>query len=190
MLNLNFSPFPNLTTERLELRRLVKEDAPELLILRSDASVNEFLDRPKTVTLEDVMAYINKIEMGLQHKGWIYWTVALKSTNALIGTACLWNVSREKELAEIGYELMPAYQGKGLMQEAIEKIIEYGFTVMNLQIITAVLVDRNDKSVRLLLRNKFQHDMNYEYMTKEEADNLAVYYLKRDEWMNISKAHS
>jgi ribosomal-protein-alanine N-acetyltransferase len=185
MLNLNFFPFPNLTTEHLELRRLVKEDAPELLCLRSDASVNEYLDRPKTVTLEDAMAYINKIEMGIRHKGWIYWTVALKSNNSLIGTACLWNISREKELAEIGYELMPAYQGKGLMQEAIEKLIEYGFTIMNLKVIAAVLDERNERSVRLLLRNKFKPDTNYEYMSKEEADNLAVYYLKRDEHINI-----
>ena len=39
MMQLNFSPFPVLTTERLVLRRMSADDAPEMFFLRSNAGV-------------------------------------------------------------------------------------------------------------------------------------------------------
>ena len=52
MLNLNFTPFPNLTTERLALRHLNLNDANDISVLRSDSRVNEFIDRPGSTTIE------------------------------------------------------------------------------------------------------------------------------------------
>lgn len=62
MLNLNFTPFPRLTTERLHLRRLSIQDSKEVLLLRSNEKVNEFIERPKTITIEDATHFIHKIE--------------------------------------------------------------------------------------------------------------------------------
>ena len=38
MLQLNFSPFPEIKTNRILLRKMTDADAPELLFLRSDES--------------------------------------------------------------------------------------------------------------------------------------------------------
>ena len=41
----NFTPFPVLETERLTLRALTLEDAKPLFALRSNKSINKFIER-------------------------------------------------------------------------------------------------------------------------------------------------
>jgi ribosomal-protein-alanine N-acetyltransferase len=179
VLDINFSPFPTLTTERLILRQLNIKDADEIMILRSDDSVNEFIDRPKSIDKSEAEKFIKKIENGINNNQWIYWVITLKGDNTLIGTICYWNISVENDMAEIGYELHPYFQGKGIMQEAISKIIEFGFNKMKLKVITAVLHAGNNKSIKVLLKNNFLLDRNNEYVSKEDAGDLSVYYLKK-----------
>ena len=45
MQKFNFTPFPNLTTNRLILRQLSENDSKEIFSLRTDKSVNKYLDR-------------------------------------------------------------------------------------------------------------------------------------------------
>lgn len=48
MNNISFNPFPNLLTELLNLRQLKLEDYNEIYSLRSNKSVNEYINRPQT----------------------------------------------------------------------------------------------------------------------------------------------
>jgi ribosomal-protein-alanine N-acetyltransferase len=173
-------PFPNLSTNRLSLRKLVIDDKQELMRLRSDERVNKYLDRAPTKSLQETEAYIHKINKILTDKEGAYWAISLKNEDKLIGTICYWNFEPDKDLAEIGYELSPAYQGQGLMQEAVEKVIEYGFKAMQLKIITGLTDVANERSVSLLKKNNFQYDSDYRFVNKEDADGLAVYFLIND----------
>ena len=107
------------------------------MILRSDEQVNKFLDRPKSVNINDAKNFIEKILDAVKSNQSIYWAITLKDEDTLIGTICMWNISFENNMAEIGYELHPDFQGKGLMQEAISTVTDYGFNKMNLKVITA-----------------------------------------------------
>ena len=178
MLHLNFTPFPAIITQRLILRKLKIKDAQEIMILRSDESVNKFIDRPKSIDLNEAKKFIEKIENGINNNQWIYWAITLKDDDTLIGTICLWNISIENDMSELGYELQPYFQGKGIMQEAITKVIEYGFNKMKLEIITAFTHAGNSRSTNLLLKNNFLLDKNYKYVEKEDAGELLVYYLR------------
>lgn len=179
MLHLNFTPFPNLITERLLLRKLTIKDAKEIMILRSDDQVNKFLDRPKSNDINEAKKFIEKIVNDINRNECIYWAITLKENDILIGTICLWNMSVENDTGEIGFELHPDFQGKGIMQEAIQEIINYCFNKMKLKIITAFTHSANNKSINLLTKNNFVLDKNYEYVGKEEAGELSVYYLKK-----------
>lgn len=55
-----FSTFPLLTTNRLRLRSLHKKDAMEIAVLRSNQKVNEFIDRPESITENDAKQFIEK----------------------------------------------------------------------------------------------------------------------------------
>lgn len=180
MLNLSFSPFPNLTTERLRLRRLTINDANEVLLLRSDERVNKFIDRPKAITIDDAISFIHKIENGVANNESVYWAITKKEEDTLIGTICLWNISKEDERAEIGYELHPDLQGKALMQEAICKVVEYGFYTMNLKVITAEVNKDNIRSIKLLEKTNFISDLDFIYGNKEALNDYLIYFRLKD----------
>jgi [ribosomal protein S5]-alanine N-acetyltransferase len=169
MASYQFFPFPVLITENLLLRQLSTDDAPEIFALRSNEQVNRYIDRNKAESLDDALTFIDLINKSIANNESIYWVLQLKNDFKVIGTICLWNLSQEDGKAEIGYELLPAFQGKGLMQEAMSGIIEYGFNVMQLQSIEAWTVMQNQASIRTLQNNGFVVDEKaIGKMTEEE----------------------
>jgi len=159
---INFTPFPTLTTERLILRQLKIEDQNEIFALRSDKRVNEFLDRTKADSVEDAINFIYKINTSIRDNEVLYWAITFKENIHLTGTICLWNISKENLTADIGYELLPDHQGKGIMQEAIAKVIDYGFEIIKLKAIDAEFAPGNTKSIKLLEKNGFLYSRKTE----------------------------
>jgi len=158
MLLFQNAPFPILDTERVILRPRTPADDQALFRLRSDERVNRFLDRPPTTTLDEARTFIEKIETAIKNGESFYWVLALKKENQLIGTICYWNLVREDDQAEIGYELHPDFQGKGIMQEAVTAVIRFGFEQLKLKTITAFPRQDNRKSIQLLEKNNFSVD--------------------------------
>ncbi|MFX1254046.1 MAG: GNAT family N-acetyltransferase [Promethearchaeota archaeon] len=155
MNKIDFKPFPVLKTERLILRQLQIEDEADIFALHSDESVLEFIDTPKANSLDEARDFIHKTNDGITKNEWIMWGIVLSDTNKLVGTICIWNISKKHSKAEIGYVLLPEYQGKGIMQEALTKVLHYGFEAMQLHAIEAYTHPKNLKSINLLDRNKF-----------------------------------
>jgi ribosomal-protein-alanine N-acetyltransferase len=143
---MNFPPFTDLETERLLLRQLQLEDEEEIFQLRSDKKVNAFLDRPIATSIDDARQFINKI---ITAKA-MMWAITLKDNPKLIGTIVYWNIVKEKDEAEVGYELLPQYHSQGIMQEALLKVIEFGFKDLGLKTIVADPKAINEQSVKLL----------------------------------------
>ncbi|MEO6328855.1 MAG: GNAT family protein [Ginsengibacter sp.] len=78
-----------------------------------------------------------------------------KYHSTLIGTICFWNINKEHYRSEIGYALHPGYQGKGIMQQALIAVLDYGFKTMKLHSIEANVNPCNISSINLLERNNF-----------------------------------
>ena len=149
---------PFITTERLLLRQLELTDDKAIFTLRNNAQVNAFIQRPLLNNINDAHHFITTINEGIESKEWQYWAMILKSNQQLIGTICFWHFSHDNTMAEIGYELHPNYQGAGIMNEALQTIIRYGFTTLQLIKIEAYTQPGNAKSVKLLEKNSFIHD--------------------------------
>ncbi len=160
MLQPDLSPFPTLTTERLILRQPDITDDREVFLLRSDEQVNRYIDRPRAITVADVRQFIDKINAGIAQNDRLYWVICPADPKAglpdrPVGTICLWNFSPEMEVAEIGYELLPEFQGKGIMQEAVAKIIEFSFLTLKLKSLEACADVGNGPSIKLLEKFNF-----------------------------------
>jgi len=155
MLAINFMPFPAMVTDRLLFRQLTSGDASDIYSLRSDERVNRFLSRNQYKTFGEAGTFINKINRGISNNEWIYWGITLKEDNKLVGTICLWNIQPENYRAEIGYELHPDFWGKGIMREAMTKIIAYAFDTVKLHTLEADTDPGNFHSVSLLEKNGF-----------------------------------
>ena len=155
MLNLNFTPFPTITTQGLVLRQLRDNYVRELFALRTDERVNRFLDRPVPQSLDDVRAFIAMVNQITQRNEGLYWVITRKNEDRLLGTIGLRNFDPEQNQAEIGYELHPGHQGKGIMHEAITPVLAYGFGRLGLQSITADTHPGNLRSIQILERFGF-----------------------------------
>lgn len=165
-------PFPTLTTPRLVLRQLKITDAKTIAELRSNESVNRFLDRAKQTSFEQAKAFIQAINNSIRAKKSLYWAICQKADSQLIGTISLWNFSADKTIAEIGYELNPMYQGQGFMNEALTSVIHYIFTNLPIKTLEAFTHKDNSSSIQLLLKNNFQLDPNRK---DEENENNRIY---------------
>ena len=152
---INFAPFPYLSTERLILRQVGTTDVSDIFSLRSDERVMEFLDRPMLKTMEDSRQLIKAITDGINNNEAITWAINLKDEPILIGTIGFWRIIKEHFRAEIGYLLHPDYQGKGIMQEALEEVLDFGFRTLKLHSIEANVNPNNFSSIKLLERNRF-----------------------------------
>ena len=56
MLQLNFSPFPILESERLCFRKLTITDAPEILLLRGNPETMKYIPRPLITDIDGALA--------------------------------------------------------------------------------------------------------------------------------------
>lgn len=170
MQRIYFSQFPTLTSERLFLRQLTLEDANEIFRLRSDESVNKFLDRPIAKSMDDANQFTNKINDSIAKNELIYWAITLKNYFTLIGTICLWNISEDRTKAEIGFELLPDHQGKGIMREVLPIVIKFGFEIMKLNFIKGEVDPNNLTSIKLMEKNGF--------ISHKRLQNTVIYSLQ------------
>ena len=176
MIETIFNPFPELISQRLRLRALEADDQQEIFSLRSDHRVNRYLDREPAHTIQDAINFIDRINNGYEKNETFYWGICLKENPRLIGTICLYNISIKSSTAELGYELHPFYQGKGIMHEAINTILEFGFGTMKLKSIMAVPSKDNRNSIRLLERVGFKVDDSVVADTSTRPDLDFIYY--------------
>jgi ribosomal-protein-alanine N-acetyltransferase len=155
---MGFLPIPTLNTERLVLRPLLDEDDQAIFILRTSDSINKFIDRPKPANLEEVKQFISKINDGIEINKWYYWAICFKDQVELIGTICVWNFSEDRSAAEVGYELLPSLQKRGIMDEALKSVLDFVFKLPGFKALEANTHADNDASSRLLTRNNFVAD--------------------------------
>ena len=168
---MNFKPFPIQTSKRLFLRNIEVSDAEAILYLRSDKTVNQFIKRPEhrqTKSIEDALNFIAKQLKNTENNVSIVWGITLKNEPQLIGTICLWNFSINRDIAEVGYDLNTDYHNKGIMSEALQKIIKFGFDELKLHKIEAFTDFKNESSKRLLIKNGFQLNA-----TRKDSDNTS-----------------
>src|SRR3989304_5784794 len=155
MIETNFTPFPILTTASLILRQLETTDDKDIFSHRSDDRVNKYLEGFRHTSIEQTQTFIDRIQKEVANNKTILWVITQRERNRFIGTICLWNISKNEYKAETGYTLDPKFQRMGYMNEALVKVIDFGFNKMKLKTIEAYTHENNEGSINLLLRNKF-----------------------------------
>jgi ribosomal-protein-alanine N-acetyltransferase len=123
--------------------------------MRKDPRMNEFTDTRLDESPEETRSYIEKMNKGVDEGNWIIWAIEYKQSKKVIGSISIWNINMEQGSAELGYGIIPDYQNRGLMKEALLSAADYGFNVMNLSTLEAYTEEKNTKSIRLLERCKF-----------------------------------
>lgn len=161
MLELNFNPFPIIETERLILRRTTLKDADDYFILRSSPEAMKYICKPLHKTIEDTKEMIYKINEMINFNDGISWAVCLKTQQNMIGSVSFHRIEKEHYRAEIGYMLHPDYWKLGIISEAVNAIINFGFNQMQLHSIEAHIDPENVGSEKILQKFNFVKEAYY-----------------------------
>ncbi len=164
-----FNIFPELSTERLLLRQLTFDDKKAIFRLRSNKEINEFITRETPKNLNQAEGFIQTCLDEFENENRIFWAMAQEDSNHLIGTIVLHKIDLENNYAEIGYEMNPDYQDEGYMSEAMNKVLDFGITSLNLKTIEAFTHHNNEASIALL--EKYLFVLQPERKDEEVEDN-------------------
>ncbi len=164
--------FPEIETERLKLSILTLEDTEAVFRHFSDENVTRFMD---ISPCKDTGEAEEIIRFHIEDTG-CRWGIFSKLDAQLIGTCGFhcWSQG-EQPRAEIGFDLAKEFWGKGIMQEALKPVIDFGFKEMSLNFIEATVEQENDKSINLLRKLNFEREI-------ELRDELIYYFLLRERW--------
>ena len=181
---IQFSPFPILESERLRFRRLTDNDAPQILELRSDPKIMEFIPRPLLLDLEGALAHIKMINDNIDANTDINWAVTEKNNDKCIGIMGFFRTQPENFRTELGYMILPKYSGKGYVTEAVKEILDYAFNQLNFHSIEATIDSRHIKSERVLIKNGFSKEAHFKeslLINNQWVDDI-IYAILAKEW--------
>ncbi|RDI38508.1 GNAT family N-acetyltransferase [Falsibacillus pallidus] len=151
----DFSQFPLLQSDRLILKRATESDIESILAILSEKDVVRYTGLEPYETLADAKTELDWYERLIQEKTGIRWAIFLKGEERMIGSCGYKNYAAAHARAEIGYELNKSFWGRGIMSEALQAVVHFGFTSMNLHRIEAEVDTRNAASSHLLRKFGF-----------------------------------
>ena len=181
-----FRHFPVLETPNLLLRELIPDDAHDLLAIFSDEAVTEHYDLYSFHTLDEAADLIDHMRSSFAQERQIRWAITRKSDERLIGTCGF--VVLYHHRGEIGYDLARAEWGQGVMTEAIDAVLRFGFTELALNRIEALVMPGNVRSFRLLERAGFSHEgllREFDFF-KDRYQDLHCYSILRREYQKAN----
>lgn len=144
-----------LETERLLLKEINENHVEDILRIRSNEIINQYVHRNPPKNNYDALEFILTIKERTENNQTFYWGISLKDQQNLIGTICLWNFSEDRKIAEVGYELLPEYHRQGIMSEALSAVLDFSFKELQVQEIVAMTHKLNENSKLLLLKYHF-----------------------------------
>jgi ribosomal-protein-alanine N-acetyltransferase len=153
-----YSSFPEFDLSDIVLREIdPASDANCFYKYMNNTNVAPFLadcDRPK-----DINGAVSELSYwhGLfKYRRSVYWAIAEKENNKIIGTLGFNQYSEAHRKVEISYDLDYAYWSKGIMTKALGTILEFAFDKMQIIRAQATVACHNDRSIRLLERLGFE----------------------------------
>ncbi|OGT51809.1 MAG: GNAT family N-acetyltransferase [Gammaproteobacteria bacterium RIFCSPHIGHO2_12_FULL_42_13] len=174
MLNTIFQqPFPILDlNDQYILREQSLEDTEAFFQYYTDPEVGKYILASKPATLMDATRELQYCRNLFYTKQGIYWTIAKKSNNQMIGAIGLYTNAMHYR-AEITYDLSREYWRKGIMKRAIECVVHFAFEKMKLLRIEAVTRQENEASSAILKQAGFTFEgvlKNYRFYDNKAWD--------------------
>ena len=176
-----------LTTERLLLREFVIEDWPAVLAYQQDPRYLRYYPWAER-TRADARAFVQMFldDQRETPRRRFQLAVVLAGEGRLIGNCGLRRKPGKGWEADIGYELDPAYWGRGYATEATQALLRFGFLELGLARISSWCIADNRASARVLEKLGFIQEGRLrrdEYFKGRWWDTL-LYALLREEWGN------
>tara|TARA_B110000503_G_scaffold141486_1_gene235210 strand:+ start:2464 stop:3018 length:555 start_codon:yes stop_codon:yes gene_type:complete len=154
-----FNNFPVLDLGDIILREIEISDAPDYFDYMSRKEMESFLTKDNMPeSLEKATEEVQYWRSLFPSKRSIYWAIALKDTNKMIGTAGFNVISFPNSRAELSYDLSPDYWGKGVMLKSIKGILTFSDQGLEIVRVQATVITDNERSIKVLERCGFKKE--------------------------------
>lgn len=163
-------------TQRLHIRQLKKEDSALFHQMMSDPEVMNPVPAKILSQSESELKLSELMTADKDHDTRI-WCITEKGNKTLIGICGF--LKNDEGNEEIAYRFLSKYWGKGFGTEIAQGLIEYGFTVIKAQKITADVNIENVRSEKIL--KKFLRPVKEFYNKKDDCTDRR-YELLRSNW--------
>ncbi|HEY4189577.1 MAG TPA: GNAT family protein [Candidatus Limnocylindrales bacterium] len=153
--------FDRLLTKRLVIRRFRSADAEAFARYRSIPEVARYQSWEAPYSVERARSFVGWMEAHYpdERGDWYQLAIATRDDpDTLIGDCAFQARAAEPLIADIGYSLDPAVQGRGYGTEAIAELVRYLFEDRSKHKVCADCDIRNDRSWRLLERVGFRRE--------------------------------
>jgi ribosomal-protein-alanine N-acetyltransferase len=183
----------NLETERFKLRLLRPEDAANMFEFTSNPDVAKYTGLFELhKNIDETKVWLEKhINHYKNNNYYITWAILDRATNKAIGFCGFEECSTRDSKAELVYAVNHEYWKKGVATEAAQKVIDFGFNVLELNRIWATYDPRNIASGKVLKKcNLVQEGLLRElYFFKGEYVDRVMLGILHKEYMAKQKSN-
>lgn len=146
----------HLETERLLLRPFAETDLQDFFECCQNPNLGNNAGWKPHDTIEESREVLHGVFLNQEN----IWAMVSKETHRLVGSIGLVpDPKRENpHTAMLGYWLRESHWGQGLMSEAVEAVLAYGFNILKLSLISADCYPHNRRSQQVLERNGFIYE--------------------------------
>ena len=194
----NFSARLNRSVLRAQ-RGLVMQLQTERLILRPHraadwSAVAAYVNHPDVLRYRpddirspaQMQAHLQHL-VALQHqepRTRYHFAIILSATDRLIGWCGLSLNDRAHQIAELGYDLDRAYWGKGYMTKAVQALVDWGFSSLQLHRIVAECHPANVASMRVMqkLGMTYEGHLRENVWVKGSWWDTIIYAILEQDW--------
>jgi RimJ/RimL family protein N-acetyltransferase len=163
-------------TPRLRIRMMAQEDAPFIVELFNSPNWLRFLGDRNVRTLEEAGAYIRDIYLkNYADNGFGAAIVTRKEDGAPIGICGLFQRAYLPG-PDLGYSLLPAFEGKGYAREAAAGMLDYVGKRQGRDALSAIVSAANTRSIHLLEQLGFIYDK--EIQPPGEERTVSLYHIR------------
>ncbi|MEO6818782.1 MAG: GNAT family N-acetyltransferase [Ginsengibacter sp.] len=149
--------FPILHTARLDLVEIRQEHLNDIYNLFNDSSVTQYYNVTTLNNEEEAQKYLDWFSSRFAEQAGIRWGISLKGKKNIIGTAGFNNFTKQHR-ANLGYDLQTAFWNKGYVTEALQAILQFGFTALEINRIEAEVMQGNTASEKVLTKLGFKNE--------------------------------
>lgn len=167
-------------TKRLFLRPTLEEDDKFIYQLMNTDKWKLFIGDREIHSVSDAREYIiSRMHPQLKALGFANNTLIRKTDNVKIGTCGLYKRDGIDGL-DIGYALLPEFEGFGFAREAVSAALSFGFDDLGYEKISAYILPSNQASITLVEHFNFQ--LNGLRKLSNDDEDLNYYILSKEEW--------
>ncbi|MDZ5760877.1 GNAT family N-acetyltransferase [Lyticum sinuosum] len=169
---------------KIWMRDMKLKDDKKYFELYSDSRVNfAHSDEDMPKSLEEANRSIKFWGSLFYNKRSIFWTIADKNTDIMIGNIGLVNFYASNKRAEISYDIFPEYHRNGIMSKALSAVLNIVFNRMSVFRIEARTIIDNIPSQMLLQKHGFKKEgilRGYRFIRGKSVDIMLFSLIKSD----------